>query len=79
MKDIEKLGNYKMQMIEAVFGKRQIDLVVTLQVQMARNYFTRWNDRVDTYNADGKVYVNIIDYKSSARDLRKPDVLNGVG
>ncbi|HJG32956.1 MAG TPA: PD-(D/E)XK nuclease family protein [Jeotgalicoccus aerolatus] len=80
MKDIEKLGNYKMQMIEAVFGKASDQLgELTLTSPNGKKIILRGKiDRVDTYNADGKVYVNIIDYKSSARDLRKPDVLNGV-
>lgn len=80
MKDIEMLGNYKMTLIEAVFGKKSDELgELTLESPNGRKIIMRGKiDRVDTYKKDGKVYVNIIDYKSSAKDLRKSDVLNGV-
>ena len=80
MKDIETLGNYKMTLIEAVFGKKSDELgELILASPNGKKIILRGKiDRVDTYKTDGKVYVNIIDYKSSARDLRKSDVLNGV-
>lgn len=80
MKDIEKLGNYKMTLIEAVFGKKSDELgELILTSPNGKKIILRGKiDRVDTYKKDGRVYVNIIDYKSSARDLRKADVLNGV-
>ena len=35
-------------------------------------------DRIDTYEKDGKVYVRIIDYKSSAHDIDITDVYHGL-
>lgn len=80
MKDIEVLGNYKMTLIEAVFGKKSDALgELILASPNGKKIILRGKiDRVDAYKKDGKVYVNIIDYKSSSRDLRKSDVLNGV-
>lgn len=80
MKDIETLGNYKINLIEATFGTEKDALgELILESPNGKKIIMRGKiDRVDTYKKDDKVYVNIIDYKSSARDLRKPDVLNGV-
>ena len=80
MKDIETLGNYKMSLVEVVFGKKSDELgELTLASPNGKKIILRGKiDRVYTYKKDDKVYVNIIDYKSSARDLRKSDVLNGV-
>ena len=80
MKDIETLGNYKMSLVEVVFGKKSDELgELILAGPNGKKIILRGKiDRVDTYKKDDKVYVNIIDYKSSARDLRKSDVLNGV-
>lgn len=80
MKDIEILGNYKIDLIEATFGSEEDALgELVLQSPNGKKIMLRGKiDRVDTYKKDDKVYVNIIDYKSSAKDLRKPDVLNGV-
>lgn len=80
MKDIEKFGNYKMTLIEAVFGKKTDELgELILTSPNGKKIILRGKiDRVDSYRKDDKIYVNIIDYKSSARDLRKSDVLNGV-
>lgn len=80
MKDIEKLGNYKIKLIEAVFGKPSDSLgELTLESPNGKKIILRGKiDRVDAFETSGKIYVNIIDYKSSAKDLRKEDVLNGV-
>src|SRR5699024_5936628 len=71
---------YKMTLIEAVFGKKSDELgELILTSPNGKKIILRGKiDRVDTYKKDGRVYVNIIDYKSSARDLRKADVVSGV-
>lgn len=36
-------------------------------------------DRVDLYEADGKVYVRVVDYKTGYKDFDYTDILNGAG
>ncbi|WP_026867388.1 PD-(D/E)XK nuclease family protein [Jeotgalicoccus marinus] len=80
MKDLEYLGDYQISLIEATFGKKSDDLgELVLESENGKKIYLRGKiDRVDTYNNASNVYVNIIDYKSSDRKLKKEDVLNGV-
>lgn len=80
MKDLEKLGNYKISLVEASFGKDSDDLgKLVLHSPNGKKIYLRGKiDRVDSFKHDGQVFVNIVDYKSSGKDLRKQDVLNGI-
>ena len=80
MKDLEFLGDYQISLIEASFGKKSDALgELILESDNGKKIYLRGKiDRVDSYKEDAEVYVNIIDYKSSERKLKKEDVLNGV-
>ena len=80
MQDIEKLGDYKIADAELSFGftKSPLD-EVTLRSAGGRTIHLRGKiDRVDMYETPEGAYVNLIDYKSSARSISKAGILNGL-
>ena len=80
MRDIERLGEYKISRVEMAFGKAQDDLgEVTLESNEGRKIALRGKiDRIDAYNTGGSSYVNLIDYKSSTRSISRAGILNGL-
>lgn len=80
MRDIEKLGDYKIADVELSFGfvKSPLD-EVTLTSENGHTIHLRGKiDRVDMYETPDGAYVNLIDYKSSARSISKAGILNGL-
>lgn len=80
MKDIEKNGDYNIGHVELTFGSRRDDLgEVKLTSDEGHEIMLRGKiDRIDVFASGGTSYLNLIDYKSSARRLSKKGVLNGL-
>ena len=67
-----KQGSFNLAGSERPF-KRTVDIADGKSLEI-----TGTIDRIDTYEKDGKVYVRIIDYKSSAHDINVTDVYHGL-
>ena len=80
MRDIEKLGDYRIAAVEMGFGKEWDSLgEVTLESDAGRKISLRGKiDRIDVYESGGNSYVNLIDYKSSTRRITRAGILNGL-
>ncbi|MFC3420166.1 PD-(D/E)XK nuclease family protein [Salinicoccus hispanicus] len=80
MKDIENLGEYRIADVELSFGFKDSPMdEVTLTSHDGYEIHLRGKiDRVDMYETEAGAYVNLIDYKSSARSISREGVLNGL-
>ncbi|MCD2138663.1 PD-(D/E)XK nuclease family protein [Salinicoccus halitifaciens] len=80
MRDIERLGEYKIAHVELGFGKSRDSLgEVTFESDAGRKISLRGKiDRIDVYESGGNAYVNLIDYKSSTRKISRAGILNGL-
>ena len=80
MRDIERLGEYRISRVEMSFGKERDDLgEVILTSNEGRRIALRGKiDRIDAYNTGGDSYINLIDYKSSTRSISRTGILNGL-
>lgn len=62
-------------------GKGNTEHLPAVEVQ-GKNALCRISgfvDRVDLYEADGKAYVRVVDYKTGHKDFDYTDILNGAG
>ncbi len=80
MRDIERLGDYRIAQVELSFGKARDNLgELILESEAGRRISLRGKiDRIDVYESGGKSYVNLIDYKSSTRRISRAGILNGL-
>lgn len=80
MQDIERLGDYKIADVELSFGfvKSPLDEVTLTSAGGHTIHLRGKIDRVDMFETAEGAYVNLIDYKSSARSISKAGVLNGL-
>lgn len=73
-------GYMKPGMIEKVFNSDKDDIseyIFNLKNDM-KLILNGKIDRVDTYEKNGKVYIKVIDYKSSSKDLALEKILSGL-
>lgn len=80
MRDIEELGDYRIAEAELSYGfvKSPIDEVTLTSGDGHTIHLRGKIDRVDMYETKDGAYVNLIDYKSSARSISKAGILNGL-
>jgi len=77
-----KKGNFRPLYTELVIGEgdsevriEPVEIKLTDEVSI---YFQGRIDRVDVFKKDGKAYINIIDYKSSYKDIDLSDAVQGL-
>lgn len=77
-----KKGNFRPIYTELVIGKNGDDIAVEpVEIKISDDisiYFQGRIDRVDILKKDDKVYINIIDYKSSRKDIDLSDAVQGL-
>lgn len=77
-----KRGNFRPEFTELVIGNKTGELTIEpVEMKLDDNmsiYFQGRIDRVDTLKRDDKSYVNIIDYKSSYKDIDLSDAVQGL-
>ncbi len=73
-------GDMKPGMIEKVFDSERDELSgYTFHLENDMKMLLNGKiDRVDTYEEDGSVYIKIIDYKSSSKELKLDKILSGL-
>lgn len=75
-------GNFRPKYTELIIGNDNKEFSIE-PVEIKINdelsvYFQGRIDRVDIFNKDDKTYINIIDYKSSLKDIDLSDALQGL-
>ncbi len=77
-----KRGNFRPEFTELVIGKKTEELTIDpVEIIIDDNMticFQGRIDRVDTLKKDGGTYVNVIDYKSSYKDIDLSDAVQGL-
>lgn len=77
-----KKGNFRPLYTELVIGEDDKDICIEpVEIKLTDNvslYFQGRIDRVDILNKDNKAYINIIDYKSSYKDIDLSDAVQGL-
>jgi ATP-dependent helicase/nuclease subunit B len=77
-----KKGNFRPLYTELVIGdKDKQTCIEPVEIKLSDNisiYFQGRIDRVDIFNKDDKTYINIIDYKSSHKDIDLSDAVQGL-
>ena len=77
-----KRGNFRPEFTELVIGDKTGEVKIEpFEIKLDDNmsiYFQGRIDRVDTLKRDDKCYINIIDYKSSYKDIDLSDAVQGL-
>ncbi len=76
-----KKGNFRPACTELVIGEEGSQAIEPLKIKISDDVSVLLQgriDRVDTLQKDGKTYINIIDYKSSYKDIDLSDAVQGL-
>lgn len=76
-----KKGKFKPTYTELSIGREEKNSIDPMEIKISEDtsiYLNGRIDRIDILKQDGKSYVNIIDYKSSHKDVSLSDVLSGL-
>ncbi|MDF2949473.1 MAG: addB [Sedimentibacter sp.] len=77
-----KKGNFRPMFTELVIGDTDKDVYIEpVEIKLSDDvsiYFQGRIDRVDIMKKDDKLYINIIDYKSSRKDIDLSDAVQGL-
>ncbi len=77
-----KKGNFRPEFTELVIGNKNGELTIEpVEIKLDDDmsiYFQGRIDRVDTLKCQDKSYINIIDYKSSYKDIDLSDAVQGL-
>lgn len=76
-----KRGNFRPVYTELSIGKKGKTSIESVEIKISDEmsiYLQGRIDRVDVYNKEDKTYINIIDYKSSYKDIDFSDAIEGL-
>lgn len=77
-----KKGNFRPMYTELVIGDKGKEIAIEpVEIKISEDvsiYFQGRIDRVDIFKKDDKLYINIIDYKSSRKEIDLSDAVQGL-